>query len=180
MRHVERRQPTHPVWEVYDRLRTARLTYYYYAAKVAATRRKNRALEILLAITVPSSAFAGLPAWKGGPGRLLWIVLSSIGGLGAVSKPILGLTESVDLYEKIAGRYRAFEGELQGLCEAISRSKTYDHVLRERYDQISASIRKSAEDEPVEPLDQDLRRRLFEQIKREQPNESFFLPEDRT
>lgn len=173
---MERPQPNHPVWEVYDRLRTARLTYYYYAAKAASVTRKNRALEILLAVTVSSSAFAGLPAWKGGPGRTIWLVLSGMGALGAVSKPILKLTESLALYEKVAARYRAFESELQGLAEAISRSGTYDDSLRQRYYEISAAIRKSGEDEPLEPWDEALRRRLFEQIRRELPNESFFLP----
>ncbi|MCA1702866.1 MAG: hypothetical protein LC808_06175 [Actinobacteria bacterium] len=171
-----RPHPKHPVWEVYDRLRTARLTYYYYAAKAASVSKKNRALEILLAVTVSSSAFAGLPAWKGGLGRTIWLVLSGIGALVAVAKPILKLTESLAVYEKVAARYRAFESELQGLGEAIGRSDIYDDSLRQRYNEISAAIRKSAEDEPVEPWDEALRQRLFEQIRRELPNESFFLP----
>jgi hypothetical protein len=48
------------VWDVYDSLRTARMNEYYYAAKLDETAKKNRGVEIAIAIATPTSAVATL------------------------------------------------------------------------------------------------------------------------
>lgn len=49
----------HPVWHVYDLLKTARLNDLYFSAKLQFAESLQMSFQLLLAATVPSSAVAG-------------------------------------------------------------------------------------------------------------------------
>jgi hypothetical protein len=46
------------VWDVYDSLRTARFNELYWLSKLNVVRKRNRNLQLVVAIATPSSAVA--------------------------------------------------------------------------------------------------------------------------
>jgi hypothetical protein len=46
------KKENHPVWDVYDEARTARLNVRYYERQLASLRRKNISLEVIIALSV--------------------------------------------------------------------------------------------------------------------------------
>ncbi len=83
------RDLNHPVWDVYDLYRTARLNVCYYSTKLNRFQSYNFLIEITLAITASSSAVAALWFWEHPVGEIVWKILGVISALLAVSKPIL-------------------------------------------------------------------------------------------
>lgn len=77
----------HPVWAVYDGLRKARLNVKYYCHLLGWEERKAHALEIVLAVTAPTSAFTGLILFKSDVGKITWQCIAAVSGLAAVARP---------------------------------------------------------------------------------------------
>ena len=90
----------HPVWDVYNELRTARLNIKYYTVRVEETRRLNRVLEIILAVAAPGSAVAMLFIRETSIGKIIWGPLAVVAAFVAVVKPFLKLDERLQQYEK--------------------------------------------------------------------------------
>ena len=104
----------HPVWTVYDRLRTARLNCKYYGRRLQQHERLEFYLQLLLLTTAPSSAVAGLWFWAVPAGQLIWQYTGVAAAMVAVVKPLLGLTKKIKDYEAIlSGRSEEHTSELQ-------------------------------------------------------------------
>jgi hypothetical protein len=171
-------QKQHPVWEVYDLLRTARLSHYYYAAKADSLSRKNLFIEIFLAITVPTSAVSAWALWQTDWGAYVWGAIAGIGSLVAIVKPLLKLTEKIKAYESLASRYRTAEGELAELRSDIVHKKKYDKPLQDRFRQTMRAMKRLTDHAPVERLDEQLRLVLENRVKKELPKEGFHIPQE--
>src|SRR5215467_5935983 len=91
----------HPVWTVYDRLRSARLNVKYYGRRLQFCERCTFSLEFLLAATAPSSAVAGLWFWATELGHMVWQYAGIAAALAAVAKPPLNLTRKIKAYESV-------------------------------------------------------------------------------
>jgi hypothetical protein len=87
----------HPVWTVYDKLRSARLNVKYYGARLHRIERANLAIEYILLAAAPSSAVAGLWFWNTEVGKTIW---QSLGVLaGATSQYIV--TMNSDIFDRL-------------------------------------------------------------------------------
>ena len=82
----------HPVWDVYDEYKTARLNVRYYEKKVSRLRHRNLLIEIVLALSV-SSGVAGLWLWETAVGGIIWKVLTTLAAFLAVIKPLVKLSD---------------------------------------------------------------------------------------
>jgi hypothetical protein len=156
----------HPVWEVYDLLRTVYLNDYYWTAKLQRTRNVNRNLEIFLAIAVPSSGVAGLGLWQTQGGSLLWALITGAAALVAVAKPFLGLDKTIQSYEAAIGRFRTLKGQLQQLRSEISHAGAYNEVMQQKFLYIQESAGRALEAEPYEEIDDKKRKQLEERVLR--------------
>src|SRR4051812_21828723 len=108
---VPRKQ--HAVWEVYDRLRTARLNVKYYGCILCDLERVNFWMEVILAGAAPTSAIAGFAYWKDpGIGPAVWQCFGVIAAVVAVVKVPLGLPRKIKEYEGVVTGYRAVEFDL--------------------------------------------------------------------
>jgi hypothetical protein len=85
----------HPVWTVYDKLRTACLNVKYYSRRLRSLERWNFALEFLLSATAPSSAIAALFFWNTEYGQTAWKYLAIVAAITAVAKPLLNLAKRI-------------------------------------------------------------------------------------
>ena len=166
----------HPVWDVYDLLRTARFNAEYYSRKASAVRRKLQHLDIWLAITVPGSAVAAWPLWATPIGAVPWCLFAGAASIIAVAKPFLKLPEMQQAYESAVARFRAVEGDLSELRAEIAQQRKYNTSMRDRYYSANRAMRRAAEFEPIEESDEALWDKIEEEIRQEMPASIFFVP----
>lgn len=169
----------HPVWGVYDRLRTARLNVKYYGRRLQTLKRWNLGLELVLLATAPSSAVAALWFWQTAGGRVAWQSLGVIAALAAVVKPVLKLTSTITQHESLVTGYRLLEYDLQGLKTEIEQQRRYDEHLQVEFKKSLTKERDLVSREPLDPADRRLRRRCQFEVLAELPLEAFFVPADK-
>lgn len=171
------REKHHPVWDVYDQLRTARLNEKYYGCRLQKFERVNFWSEILVAATASSSALAGLAFWDTQAGNSIWKVLLALAALVTISKPLLNLTKKIRSYEELLAAYRLLTHDLKNLRTDISQAQLYNRAHRARLKSINEKQRLLADKSPERIESRKLKRWCSEEVIRELPSEAFFVPE---
>ncbi len=121
-------QDHHPVWIVYDKLRTVRLNVKYYSRRLSYIERTNTVIEIIT--SVPTSAISGFLLWEHGVGKMIWGIFVGIALLIAVIKHTLKLTEKIKAYGIVLSLYDIMEYDLRQIKDLIQQHKKYDEVLQ--------------------------------------------------
>lgn len=167
----------HPVWAVYDLLRTARLNVKYYSARIASLKRREFLLELVLAVSAPSSAISGLWLWDYEWGKLSWKILAIVAAVVAIIKPLLKLTEKMRKMEESLSGYRALDHDLYRLTLDINREKEFTPEIEQKFKEALArkGMLVCGELEHVEK--KRLKRKCEREVMQELPPESFYIPE---
>ena len=84
----------HPVWTVYDELRTAKLNLYYYASRLARARRWHTTRELVMALSA-STGVAGFWFFATAPGSIVWKGLGTASALLAVYHSVTRPSEGI-------------------------------------------------------------------------------------
>jgi uncharacterized membrane protein YgcG len=170
------RDLTHPVWDVYDEYRTARLNVKYYSGRVHWLSGVNVMMEFMIAAFASSSAVAGFTLWSSQTGKVAWQILAGIAATLAILKPLLRLTEKIKVLEEIIVGYRVLEHDLRTITVLIKQRRTYDEELRVRFaaalERMGALAAKSNENY----VDRKLKRRCQAEVAKELPGSSFYVP----
>ncbi len=124
---------THPVWTVYDKLRTARLNVKYYSRRLQTLERQNFLIELVLLATAPSSAVAGLWFWEAEYGKVIWQYFGIVAAVTAVLKPLLNLTKRIKEFESVLSGYRTLEYDLMEIKSLVEQKKKYDSALQSEF-----------------------------------------------
>lgn len=168
----------HPVWTVYDKLRTARLNVKYFGRRLHSVESRNFWIEGSLAVTAPSSAVAGLWFWSTDYGRPIWQTMGVLAAILAAAKPLLSYTKRIKDYESILSGYRSLEYDLMEIKTLVEQKGKYDATMQ-------AELRKAVQREkllvgknPESREDKKTKKVCEEEVLRELPSESFFVPED--
>jgi len=172
------RDLNHPVWEVYDLLRTARLNSKYYSGRIARLQRQQFWLDALVAAAASGSALASLPIWSTSFGRPAWQAFAIPAAVASVVKPSLNLSKRIRALEEVATAYRVFEAELRGIELTIRTRKAYDPVTRTHFEHVLGRLKELALKPAEAKEDTKLKRRCQEEVKRELPSTHFFVPEE--
>ncbi len=165
----------HPVWSVYDELRTARLNVKYLQREIAVIDRWNKFQEIIAAVST-SSAIAGFSFWSSAWGGCVW---KAIGGLGVVFsalKPILRLSEKLKDRRALLAGYSILEFDLQRVRDDIAFRRRYDEDIRK---QVTKALQRKAElVKQGVPTGQNKQRIRIcqEEVARELPASAFYVP----
>lgn len=168
----------HPVWQVYDKLRTARLNVKYYSMRLHALERINFGLELILAISAPTSAVAGLWFWQLPQGKLAWQWFGIIAAVAAVVKPLLNLTKRIKDFECHLSGYRALEYELAEIKSLIEQKQRYDAVLQSEFRK-TIQREKALVGKPPETRECSRVKKICQdQVLTEMPGKSFMVPEE--
>lgn len=169
---------THPVWDVYDLQRTARLNVKFYSHRLAHIERSNFWFELILAITAPSSAIAGLFFWELEYGQLAWKLLLVLASIIAILKPLLKLTDKIKKYEESLTGYRMLEHDLSAIATQIKQKEAYTPALQKEFNK--AFDRKGklsqSEAERSEHKHKKLREKLQSEVCIEMPADLFYIP----
>lgn len=166
---------SHPVWDVYDLHRTARLNAKYYAARLDSLERYNFWTDFALAVSA-SSTITSLWLWTTPLGQVFWSI-SGVATAGlSIAKPLLRLTDKIRRMEKVQSGYEALDHDLYRLGVHISQGKSYTSQLQKQF--LEAVNRKGLlVRERVEGKEhRQLKRRFEEEVLRELPVDQFYVP----
>jgi len=121
----------HPVWNVYDFLRTIRLNVKYNQHLLDYFSKLSMSFDLSLAIIAPSSSIATFGFWGTDEGKIVWQVLIAITAIIAFIKPFLRLNDKIKYHERLALGYDILYDEIISLKNKISNSQQYTgkHIL---------------------------------------------------
>jgi hypothetical protein len=169
---------THPVWGVYDLLRTARLNVKYYSGRLHRAESCMFWMDLSLLITAPSSAIARLWFWQDPVGQIVWKYLGAIAAFIAIIKPLLGLTKKIKGYQELRSGYTVLEYDLRQIKEMIAHNRKYDKPLQEEFKKAFTRHGILASKEPDTKESKHLKNRCVNEVKKELPLDSFYIPEE--
>ena len=167
----------HPVWDLYNEYRTARLSTLCYEKQLTVLKRRNLVIEIILAATA-SSGIAGLWFWGTFAGGVIWKVILTIVALLAVIKPFVNLAGQIQQKSELLGYWRSHGNDLYILIVLVKQRKSYDNEIRNRFISMIEAKKGIIQKEPAEGVNEKLRERCYNQVNKELPYNNFFIPEE--
>lgn len=167
----------HPIWDVYDEFRTARLNVRYYEMQVSSLRRRNLLIELVLGLSV-SSGVAGLWLWETAVGGIIWKILVSVAAFLVVIKPLVRFSDQVQKKSNILMSWRLLDDGLRQFTISLKESGKYDNGIRNRFHALMENKSTIVKNEPTERMDEKLRTKCFHQVNQELPVDIFFIPEE--
>lgn len=169
---------THPIWAVYDKLRTARLNVKYYSRRLQSIERMNFWMEFVLLASAPSSAIAGLWFWDQPMGKIAWQYFGVVAAIAALLKPLLTLPKQIKEFESVLSGYRVLEYDLMEIKVLIEQKQKYDAPLQAEFKK-AMQREKTLVGKTPETREKHKVKSLCEaEILLELPRESFFVPEE--
>lgn len=170
------KQVDHPVWSVYDKLRTARLNVKYYSCRLQTAERWNFWLDLILLATAPSSAIAGLWFWSTPIGNLVWRYFGIITAVIAVTKPMLALPRKIKAYEGVLSGYRGLEFDLMEIKSMVEQKRKYDKAQQEEFKKAIRREKLLVTMCPETRENNAVKVACEKEVLRELPPDSFFVP----
>jgi len=167
----------HPVWEVYDFLRTALLNEKYYASQLVRHTRLRLTVELALSIFASISVITGLMVINIPWGKTLWLLASVMTAILAILAPLLRFGDKERSIEIVLRKYRALNNELLELKNKIEEKKTYDEECINTFKEILKRSSKIAHEAPPLVIDKKLIKEKTDEVLNEMPPSSFFVPE---
>lgn len=166
----------HPVWDVYNELRTARLNVLCYESQLKVLTILNTTIEYLLAI-LTSSSVAGFWFWKNETGEFIWKLLGVITVILAVGKPILNLGSKIKKKSEIVTAYRELDQGFLHLKIMINQAREYGtsqikdlQILLKKKEEIVKKYQDIVNDR--------LKNKCYKRVNEELPIETFYIPEE--
>ena len=166
----------HPVWDVYNLLRTARLNQKYYLEKLHRVEKLNMAMQIIIAASLPTSAVASYQIWNTELGGPAWSFVLLLASTLALLQPFLKLSEKIKTYDSILNGYLTLDFDLQELRGKISHSNSYSVSHRKLFEQALKRKKNVGLKEQGLKLDKKLRTKCAEEVRKELPAKNFFIP----
>ena len=166
----------HPVWDVYNLLRTARLSEKYYGCRLKRFDFINTSCEIIIAVTATSSAVASFPFWGDGVGAQLWKYLICLSAVISVIKPFLQLTKKIRAYEELYSGYQMLCYDLNSLRVDINQAQQFSKAHQARFNRIKARRRHLVGSSPERTEDEKLKAACVLSVLLEMPVQSFYVP----
>ena len=170
------RNLTHPVWNVYDLLKTARLNVLYYEHKLNSTNTTIVVFQVILAATVPSSAIAGFEIWDFWLGKYAWQILLIFSSLIAFIQPFLGLPKKATKYGGLVDGYKTLYYDLQDIKHKVEEDNAYNSKHIKLFGTAKNRRKKLEISETGIKLDKKLQKKYQEDVKNELPGKTFHLP----
>jgi len=163
------------VRNVNNTYRTALLNRKYYGYRLSVVKKRNTALEIVIAVGT-SSAVGAWAIWQStAVGANAWAVLTCLAALFAVVKPILNLSKDVERYSKLFVGHGDVYYDLQAITMELARVRGYTDKIRETFESVLKRIKQLGIEDDPKPNEK-LHRRCFEEVKTEIPVNSLWWP----
>jgi hypothetical protein len=167
----------HPVWVVYDLYKTARLNVKYYATQLNKVERVNFIIELIIAISAPTSAVTGIWLLKTDAGQEVWKYIAALAAFAAVLKPLLRLPHKIKNMEQSLSGYRALEYDVEQIVNKIKVERVYSKSSKAMLDDAQKKKKSLVCNPPENNQNKKLIEHLYSEVNQELPMESFFVPE---
>ncbi len=167
----------HPVWAVYDKLRTARLNVRYYSERLRRLERLDVAIDVALLVAAPTSAVAGLWFFKSDLGKHVWQGLGAVSALLATVRPAFQFRRTFKMYETTIASYQALEYDLESIRHQIEQQGCYDDKLKSEFLRALERQRDIEISSPDKIPNSRLLRTCTNSVLNEMPASIFFVPE---
>jgi hypothetical protein len=167
---------SHPVWEVYDLHRLARLRNKYYCAELARAKRYNNASEIFLAATVSGSAVGTLAFWSTATGMIWWQALAACSAALAVAKPFFRLADRIQEADESVTGYRLIEQRITRLESGILNERGYTPAHKRRFIAIMEDLEAVVLKQPKASDSAAWIKKYTDEVNNELPSDKFYIP----
>ena len=166
----------HPVWSVYDELRTARLNVKYLQFEIGRLKFFDRWSEVIIAVATTSSVGS---FWflQSTVGAQFWKTAGAIAVVLSIIRPILKFADQIQAKEKLLTSYCVLDHDLHCICMEIRHRQKYDNELHKGFLESmnrKAELVKANTHSDVKPR---LRKKCEEIVLGELPMASFYVPE---
>jgi len=143
-----------------------------------SAERLNFSIELILLISAPSSAVAGLWFWETELGNMMWQFFGVIAAFTAVIKPLLSLPKKIKDYESALSGYRILDFDLMELKSLIEQRQKYDAGMQKELTKAIQRERQLVGKTPETCEKQKVKRICEAEVLQELPVDSFFVPEN--
>jgi len=172
------RDLNHPVWEVYNLLRTARLNCKYYTGLLNSAEQKNWWIQLVIAASLPTSTVAGYEIWATGAGSFIWAGVLLLASTLAFLQPFLKLSDKIKTYDSILTGYLTLDYDLQELRVKINNSQAYNSSHKKLFEAAQKRKKKVGIREQGIKLNKPLRDQCTKEVDKELPAKNFYIPEE--
>jgi hypothetical protein len=166
----------HPVWDVYDLLRTARLNVKYYSYRLSEIEAQNFILELIILCSAPTSAIAGLWFWETLPGEIIWKIFGVIAAFVAILKPLLSLTKKIKEFDGVLSGYKGLEHDLMEIKVMITQKQKYDQAAQTEFKKALKRKGVLVGKDPETKQNSKIKSKYEIEVMQELPSNSFFIP----
>ncbi|MCK4447266.1 MAG: hypothetical protein KAW56_09310 [Candidatus Marinimicrobia bacterium] len=171
------RDLNHPVWNIYDEYRTARLNVKINEYLLKNLKRYNFFIEFALAF-MASSSVATFWFWENETGQIVWKYLCVFTAILAILKPLFNLGSKIQEKSEALADFKSLDHDFHKLTILISQYKKYDSDFREQFfyliDKRGFINQKTKDGE----IGTKKKQEFEEQVNRELPYKTFFIPEE--
>jgi hypothetical protein len=165
------------VYQIYDVLRTLLLNKKYYAERLSRFQNYNFAMEMLIACGTAGSGVAGFAFWQLAAGKIVWGLISAAAVILAIAKPLLKLTDRIEVYAKLYGEYTSAFARMKILVDDIQVDKALPPARIKLFEELrtrAAELSKLGDPRP----DRDFVRLVQAQVIDELPINRLWVPGD--
>jgi hypothetical protein len=166
----------HPVWSVYDELRTARLNVKYLQCELKWLKLFDGWSEIVIAIATTSSVGS---FWflQNAVGAQFWKTAGAIAVVLSIIRPILKFGDRIQAKEKLLTSYCVLDHDLNCIRMEIRHRQKYDNSLHKDF--LEAMDRKAelVKADAHSQVKISLRLKCEILVLNELPTDSFYVPE---
>lgn len=167
----------HPVWALYDMLRTARLNEKYYEKRLAILERNSNICEFVLLASAPTSAIAGMFFWQTDIGSVLWRIFAVVAAVTSIAKPLVFQPKMFKALEVVVYGYRMLSYDLIQLKDEVETTGAYDASIQKEFGKARKRERDLVEKKPERCECKKLLDECTVAVLNEFPEENFFTPE---
>ncbi len=165
------------IHEIHDRRRTTRLNELYYSWKLNFWHKIDLYSRIIIAATATGSGISGLIVFETSFGKTIWSVVTSASYLITFTIPFLKIADKILKYDKAVSGYTALGNLLEKTVAQLKLDDDYSDTVQK--------LAKEAQDKEIELIEnppdksrwQWLINRYYEEVNKEMPANSLYIPE---
>jgi len=168
-----------PVLDVYKDYKTAAWNVCIQQAELDRLQKRNKRIEIPLAI-LASSSVAGLAVWETFAGGVAWKVLGVATAILAIVKPFLRIPEEIEQRGKMLADYCGLENDLEKIKKQVGQARKYEDKHRREYLKVldrKSKIREKYTGANNLRSSDAIKKRCTEEIDNRLPPSEFYFPE---
>ena len=164
--------------EIYDLYRDAALNSKYYGRILARFQRRNKWLEIGIAIGAGGSSIAGFAFWDQTPwGKWAWLAITTGSSFLAFLKPFFNFNIRAERYSRVFTSYLDVYLSLKAMVSRIKRDCDLRQLTEfiQEFDAIERRFYKASRDDDSK-IDRKLQKKIEKEVRKEIPYESLWFP----